>query len=281
MKILLINPPIREQSPATFPPLGLASVASSLRRAGHSVDMLDLNMLRPSRDEVINVLPYGDYRLIGVSGLITTYKYLTFLIPLLRDIYSVPIMIGGGGVKSAPYTYIENLAPDYVVLGEGERAAVDIASALDWNFTRPHTEIVYGKNVDNLDHLPMPAYDLLDMDTYFSRVMFDKAASKEGVILAGRGCSMSCNFCYHVFGKGIRYRSVPSLLDEMEHLMRTYNLSSFHIGDECLTARRSFVVEFCQAIVERGLDITWSAFSRLDTINEEMIALMVLSLIHI
>lgn len=274
MKILLINPPIREDRPANFPPLGLASVASSLREAGHDIDLLDLNMLRPRRPEVKDILPGEDYGLIGVSGLITTYKYLVFLMPLLREVYSAPIVIGGGGVTSAPDTYMENLRPDYVVLGEGEHATVKLVSFLEDGIR--HSRLVTADLVEmDLDSLPMPAYDLLDMDTYISRVKVDRNAPREAVILAGRGCPMHCNFCYHVFGKGVRFRSVSSLLNEMEYLIDTYQVTSFHIGDECLTSRKKFVMEFCKGIIERDLNITWSAFSRLDTIDEEMMELMV------
>ena len=119
MRILLINPPIRERIPAFQRPFGLASIAQVLRDAGHIVMIYDINSTRHTPEEVAHYLPREKFDTVGVSGLITTYKYLNFLFPLLREKYkSAPIVLGGGGITSAPEIFMENLRPDYGVLSE-------------------------------------------------------------------------------------------------------------------------------------------------------------------
>ncbi len=116
MNVLLINPPIRLNAPPYIHPIGLGIMASVLRNAGHEVQIHDLNMLRP--DKV--VLPSGKFDLVGVSGIITTFKYLKTLIPEIRKKYDAPLVLGGGGFTSAPETYWQAFQPDYGVIGEGE-----------------------------------------------------------------------------------------------------------------------------------------------------------------
>ena len=83
MNVLLINPPIRMSFDPYYHPFGLASIASVLRNAGHSVEILDLNTIRAEKEDLIDIIPRKDYNIIGISGLISTYKYLTFLVPVI------------------------------------------------------------------------------------------------------------------------------------------------------------------------------------------------------
>ena len=49
MNILIINPPVREWAKPNCVPLGLGYIASSLRLAGHSIEVLDVNAYRYSK----------------------------------------------------------------------------------------------------------------------------------------------------------------------------------------------------------------------------------------
>jgi radical SAM superfamily enzyme YgiQ (UPF0313 family) len=109
LNVLLVNPPIRESIPAYFHPIGLATVAAVLRNGGHDVSILDLNLSRPH--DVPAALPKGRFDWIGISGIITTFGYVCKLVPLLRKTYGVPIVIGGGGITSAPEVSWKPSAP--------------------------------------------------------------------------------------------------------------------------------------------------------------------------
>jgi radical SAM superfamily enzyme YgiQ (UPF0313 family) len=287
MRIFLINPPLRLHTPPYYHPFGLALIAQVLLDAGHDVEMYDLNCLRYDQEDTISNFPDMDFGLIGVSGIITTYKYLNFLVPALREKYAAPIVLGGGGFTSGHETYMQNLRPDYGVIGEGEYALLELADCLEMDQSTEHIlGLTYYKDNElvvnpprpleqNLDNFPMMAYDLLDMETYITNVRHNKEVSREVGMIATRGCPMNCVYCYHVFGKGVRYRSVDNVLDEMEYLIENYQVESFLFGDECFTARRSWIEEFCHKLIEKDWGIEFSCFSRVDTIKEETMKLMV------
>ncbi len=287
MNVLLINPPIRERFPAYIQPIGLGIVANMLRHGGHEVKILDLNAIRPQKDAVEDLLPDEEFGMVGCGGLITTYKYLHFLVPVLREKYPKSyIVIGGGGITSAPDVYMGNLRPDFGVIGEGEYTALELATRLERGLPWDKMPgIVYthgGKMIANpprpvendLDKFPWQAFDLIDIEHYITNVKHDPYATREIAIIATRGCPMHCNFCYHIFGKGVRYRSVGDVLAEMQYLMTKYGAQAFAFPDECMTARKSWIVEFCNGILERGWKIGWSCYSRVDTADEETMALM-------
>jgi magnesium-protoporphyrin IX monomethyl ester (oxidative) cyclase len=264
-------------------PMGLAIIAQVLIDAGHDVDILDLNCLRYTEKEVIENLPQKDYDFVGISGLITTYKYLNFLVPVIKGAYSqAKLVIGGGGFTSGYETYMENLRPDYGVIGEGEYTMLELVEG------KPPEDIlglVYyvGNELvvnpprpleKNLDSFPMMAFDKLDMEPYVDFVRHSDRANREVAMIATRGCPMNCAFCYHVFGRGVRYRSVDNVLAEMEYLIDNYQVESFLFGDECFTARRSWIEEFCHKLIDKNWGVEWSCFSRVDTIKEETMELM-------
>jgi magnesium-protoporphyrin IX monomethyl ester (oxidative) cyclase len=266
--------------------MGLAILAKFLQNAGHEVEIYDLNCLRYDHADAIEYLPRDDFDLIGVSGIITTYKYLNFLVPALKDVYEAPLVLGGGGFTSGHGTYMENLRPDYGVIGEGEYTLLELADCLEMGQSTDHIlGLTYYKDEElivnpprpleqDLDNFPMMAYDLLDMETYITNVRHNKEAMREVGMIATRGCPLNCVYCYHVFGKGVRYRSVDSVLSEMEYLIDNYQVESFLFGDECFTARRSWIEEFCNRLIEKNWGIEFSCFSRVDTIKEETMELM-------
>lgn len=287
MNVLLINPPLRTHQPAYFPPVGLGIIAKVLHNDGHGVEIYDLNCLRYDEYKAIERLPINDYDLIGVSGIITTYSYLFFLVPVLREIYEdVPIVLGGGGFTSGYETYMEQLRPDYGVIGEGEYTLLELADCLEMGQSTRHIKgLTYYKDDElvvnpprpleqSLDNFPMIAYDLLDTASYSNVIKYGDGTVREASILATRGCPMSCTFCYHVFGRGVRYRSVEKVIDEMEYLIDEFQVGTFLFGDECMTARRSWIEEFCNTLIEREIKVGWICYSRVDTLKEETMAIM-------
>ena len=84
---------------------------------------------------------------------------------------------------------------DCVVVGEGEKAFSGIVKA------RINGEvvaaIVQGEPVENLDDLPSPAFDLLDMDFYLKvGAKFPKLPSPNIAMVTSRNCPYRCRFCF-------------------------------------------------------------------------------------
>jgi len=224
-KILLINPPIREHQPPHEFPIGLGIIANVLLGDDHEVKVLDINAERLSLSEVCErVSLQSYYDIIGVGGLITTYKYLKWLIPELKKRNpNSKIVIGGSIVTENPNFLISRVPADIAVIGEGEITIKELASVLESAGSLEQVKgITYKEKsriirtpprplISDLDSLPFPAWDLFPMDIYLHNVGSASILGKktEVNILAARGCPYGCKFCWHMFGKGARFRSVP------------------------------------------------------------------------
>jgi radical SAM superfamily enzyme YgiQ (UPF0313 family) len=300
MRILLINSPIRINAEPNCLPTGLAIIASVLRGNGHDVDIYDVNALRHSRDEVAAVLKTKKWDLAGVSGLITTFGFQEWVIRELKaNRPEAPVISGGGFATSVPDIVLNHTMADIAVVGEGEETLPELCTVLSLKGDpegvrgiafRRNGKIVNTPprpNVENLDDLPFPAWDLLPMEIYIKNPVWGNAANnssgfKEGVdtsrslnIITSRGCPYSCTYCYHLFGRSsYRYRSAPSILEEMDILIERYGVTFIGFNDDNTMASESRLLELCELIREKRWNLTWGCHGRVTNAKPHILRAM-------
>ncbi|HDZ62752.1 MAG TPA: radical SAM protein, partial [Nitrospirae bacterium] len=93
-------------------------------------------------------------------------------------------------------------------------------------------------------------------------------------MMSARGCHLKCIYCYRVNGKSIRLRSAKNVVDEMEYYVENFGVKEIKFWDDLFTYDKQRVLDICDEIIKRRLDITWFCASRVDTINEEMLKRM-------
>ncbi|MHA1132043.1 MAG: B12-binding domain-containing radical SAM protein, partial [Candidatus Helarchaeota archaeon] len=97
-------------------------------------------------------------------------------------------------------------------------------------------------------------------------------------IFTTRGCPYNCAYCASTqfWRRKFRRRSAKNIVDEIEYLVRTFGIREIHIWDDNFTLVKKHVVEFCQEILQRQLDLVFSCPNgvRIDTLNKEILTLM-------
>ena len=115
------------------------------------------------------------------------------------------------------------------------------------------------------------------MDKYQHRdcnVSFGMHGSNFNIITA-RGCPNVCNFCDHtVFGYRMSNRSIKDVVDEIEFTARTYNIRNFDIMDDTFTQKNSRVMEFCDELMSRNLNLFWCCRLRVTGVTQDLIQAM-------
>lgn len=96
------------------------------------------------------------------------------------------------------------------------------------------------------------------------------------IIAPIRGCPFPCSFCTAsiYYGKKLRRRPVTAVLDEMEQNIRRHGIRDFFIWADTFTADPEYVRELCRGIQQRGLNISWTCNSRVDTVDAELLRAM-------
>lgn len=185
---------------------------------------------------------------------------------------------------------------DYLFRGEAELGICQLAALLErepaeipeedlgkvenlvW---RRRDEVVCNPRVytDNLDAVPYPAWHLIGPENYpLAPMGLFTNKKRVAPMITTRGCPYPCTFCTvgQVSGKKMRMRSVPNIIDEIRLLQREYGIEEINILDDNFTQMGAFVSEFCTALIDNEIDISWSCPGgiRLDTLNAPLLQLM-------
>jgi len=219
MKILFINPVVREEDVPRHIPYGMAILAEIARKNGYLVQVYDANAWRKEIDVLIQVYQADQWDVICIGGLTTTYGYIKEACRLAK-IYTPAsfLLVGGGFLTSMPREIMEWVPEiDLGVVGEAYVTFPIVLEKinnqdLDWKeilgvIHRDGEKIELNRerpNVENIDQIPWPAWDLFPLEeVYFnnSSSLFSEEAyvSKRRIDINGSyGCSLICRYCWHL-----------------------------------------------------------------------------------
>ena len=308
MHVTLINPPWFFEGRLEFlsQNLGLGYLAACLRDADHDVTILDsvaeaptqhtrvqlkyqtLNRWGLSYAEIVQRIP-SDTDAIGITVPFTNNRLIAReLSETIKERFpKTPILLGGVFPSTLPH---EALFPsvDYVVRGEGERPIVDFANGvprenMNGLVFRRDGEIIENDAVEfekHLDRLPLPARDLLPMQTYLSMSPRGLVGRRSAAMITSRGCPFHCKYCsvHPVAGRLWRPRSAESVLEEVDHLIETYGVNHIEFEDDNMTLDIARVKTILAGLIERrqaGIPLTWENPNglRTETLDEEFVSM--------
>lgn len=284
-RVLLINP-IWKKSQSTiwskvasvYPPLGLLNIAGVLKREGHIVDFLDMSAENMDPDEMVL---RGRYDVVGVTMTTPLCKPALNVANRVKS-FSPDTTIVVGGVHAT--IFHEDLARedcvDFVVREEGEKTMLEICSdkppefILGLTYERNGTIHVNESRpqLDDLDWLSNIPYELLKMHLYRPPVGGYKRLPAF-IMITGRNCPNNCSYCQHYHNK-VRVRSAKKIYEEMVLLHERYGVKEINFYDDTFTIRKNNVHDLCDLLIDNRLDISWSCFSRVNTIDNDLIRKM-------
>ena len=275
---LLLNPP----APFTrYPYLGIALLASLLRKDGIRVEILDSSALGYTLQDTIKHIQHRKPRIIGITVMSATLRSSYLLIQAIKEnYYGGVIVIGGAHIDGDPEIMASIKIP-YAFWGECEYEFVDfceqilggqIPNKMPGLIINNNGELFKGKPnvVSELDALPMPAYDLLPLDRYYSPSTKLKTVS----FISSRGCPYNCVFCSKLQQKPFRHLSIENITNQVEKLVNEFGIQWIEFVDEIFTLKRKFVIELCEAVIAKNIYFNWGCGTRADRIDEEMVILM-------
>lgn len=301
MNILILNPPydipiIREgrcQSPqdmrkTSIPQMTLAYLAGALQRGGHNLKVLDCIADDITTDALFTMMDEFNPALALINTTTPSINADIEFVGMFKKRRPECFMAVFGTHVTVLHDEImeKNGFIDCVMLHEPEWAAMNLASALEKGgvaaggvagcavrfngtlITAPDT--AYN---DDLDSLGYPAWEYFDKSKYLHPV-FNKPYL---MVNTSRGCKHNCIFCVAsiFYGKTMRYRSIESVLDELEnHVIGKFGIRHAWFYADDFTSSPEYVKKLCRGIIDRKIKITWWTNTRVDKNDEEMFRLM-------
>lgn len=290
LDILLINPPwyrgagnIWKSIGSCQPPFGLALLAAVVRREGFESQILDCNALQIGLDNVSLSLPKDAPRFVGLTATTVLIESAISVARIIKAAYpQTKVIIGGVHATVMPEEVLSEWAVDYIVFGEGELTLPDILNGVPleeiagMGYKRDGKIIINQPRevLSDINLLPRPLYEILPMDKYYPAPGSYKRKPAIGM-MTSRGCPGRCTFCKgNIFGERIRFRSAENILEEIVFLQKCYGIKEVEFYDDTFTANRPNIKKFCELVLSKQIDLTWSCFSRVDTVDAEMLDLM-------
>lgn len=262
MNIAFINP--QSGNKYTQPPLGLLSLATVCKAAGHYVEIRDFN-LTPDKQ----LKKHDLYCLTAMTPDITKVMDIAEAIKISYP--ESKIILGGVHATIFPWSCAETKLFDCVVTGEGEEVILDIIEIIEsggelpkvWNYT---------KEVD-LNMLPIPDYGLIPLNSY--RPHPPHGIKKHWTsVLTSRGCPYSCSFCSKaVFGKHYRSMSVDKVIELLADLEQR-GVEEIAFYDDVFTLSKERTLQICNEIINRGFKFLWTCETRVHLVDVEMLRTM-------
>jgi radical SAM superfamily enzyme YgiQ (UPF0313 family) len=271
MRVLLIYPDLNIH---VNYPLGLGIISATLKDYGHQTRILHFNEEIESPLDLSfiekNIIDFQP-QLIAFSSVSNQFQYVKKVADYIKHHWKLPTLVGGIHATIAPQKVLQNDSIDFICRGEGEFAMLDLITRLAKG--EDYTEVAnIGFKKDGKIQIN-PVRPLIDAETFDALPFPDREGFDFGKIvkkkrgwanvMASRGCLNQCSYCVnHYFHRlyssdnkrkdMLRYRSVKTVLREMQALLQSYpDISLINLDDDNITLNKKWLIEFCPEYKEK------------------------------
>ena len=243
-----------------------------------------------SDQEIEEVIAEFEPNVVGISALFTNLMESAHCVAALAKKVrpQATVVLGGNHISNAITDYVaaqgtpHALTPPRLADLEDENIDYAMRGEVDFEFPRLANALINGSDpteipglarrigpgsfvvnppperIANLDDLPDPARDLVNMEGYFDIGAFHSPNSKSRRVLsvmASRGCPEVCTFCTtpEMWGSVVRWRSTESIVREIRDAADGYRIGEIQFEDDTLTARKKNLLELCRELEKIGL----------------------------
>ena len=287
------------------PPLGLLSLAAYLRQKFDlDLKIVDLRVENYSTDELARQAAGFGADVVGFGSLTPTAHVMAEATLKVRQ--ALPralILMGGPHVSAFRAEAMQDTAADALVVGEGELAFEQILQVYLGGGFHPSSRRLGDRDfsgvpglvwrnadgdvvtnpgamppIEDMDSLPFPAYDLIDIRKYWRLNSFSLLPPRRYLsIMTSRGCPYQCTYCHRIFGKRFRAQSPERIVAEIEHCLRTFGVDEIEILDDIFNHDTARVLEFSQLVKKRNLKfrLAFANALRGDTLTQETVDALV------
>ncbi|MBN1641294.1 MAG: radical SAM protein [Anaerolineae bacterium] len=300
MRVLIINPPWPGKGYGTRSqnriikrrgdkylqyPLFLGYSAAQLTQAGHEVHYIDSVMADLTPEQTWARIASLHPDAIFMETTTPSIEYDLKDIAVMKERGGGATMLAGGPhVTVFPLEVLRDCdALDIVLKQEFDTKIARVLNSLDDLSQIPGIAFRRdGEIVDtgpaelwqDLDALPFPDRDTVPFERYheawYSRLPFMN-------VMTSRGCPYHCTFCLWpnaMYGHRQRFRSVGNVIQELEYEIDRHGIREVNLDDGTFTTNKARVIEFCQELRDRKIDLLWTCNGRVDNVDREMLVEM-------
>lgn len=270
---------------------GILSLATYLQTKGFKIKIFDYyERAQPKTlDYVKKELLSFNPDIVGISAFTTDIYDANKTAGFIKKVFKnkIQIVLGGTHLSALPKQTMEKFTYfDVGVIGEGELTMEEIAKRKPLKNIKG---IIYrGKNgkiirnpkrkeLVNLNKLPLPKYELFDLEKYIQPTYqgFGKPKKRKLVlpIEATRGCPFNCRFCFRTVGRQVRFKKPEIVVKEIERIIKKYKVYQVEFIDGTFGISKNHALEICELLSKKKLNkkIKFLIRTRADVLDRDII----------
>jgi anaerobic magnesium-protoporphyrin IX monomethyl ester cyclase len=271
-----------------YPPLGTLYAMSYLREHGYEVKLFDsmfcdsANDIRSTIDEFMPdiFISYDDGFNYLTKMCLTNMREACFDMQAYAKSKGCKVIVSSSDATDHSTDYLKHGA-DVVVIGEAEQTVLELCNAFktgnSFDFVRG---IVFDQNDElvktnartvlrDLDVLPPPAWDLLDISEYKNMWMQNHGYFSLNFVTT-RGCPYKCNWCAKpIYGNRYNSHSPENIVLEIKKWQRQFGFTHIWFADDIFGLKPSWLKDFEYNIKKENVKISYKIQSRADLLLEE------------
>lgn len=274
-RVLFIYPAIENES------MAIEYLSSALKKNGHKTDLLlyypkEKNFKKRLLSRIRRFNP--DF--IGFSVMTDDYAIACKIAAFIKKHVNIPTIFGGMQVTSCPEEVISRDFVDYIVLGEGEEAIVELVenssdTTIKNVWFKKNNKII--KNdlrplISNLDSIPFPDKGLFAKEAPYLKDIYH--------CITSRGCPFNCTYCFNNYMRRLykgcqwlRRRSAENVIEELKIMKRKLNYSQILFIDDCFTYDKEWLEKFIN-LYKREINLPFKIIAHPVFMTPEVVSLL-------
>ena len=271
-----------------YPPLGTLYAASYMRSRGYQVALFDA-MLAETEEEWaqaldkhqprLAVLYEDNFNYLSKMCLLRMRQAAFTMIQMARQRGCTVIVCGADATDHAAM-YIEQGA-NFVLFGEGEYTLAELVDHLSGRNETPLDQILglawqddssdsplhttmRRPDIRDLDGLPFPAWDLVDI-SHYRQIWLERHGYYAMNMVTTRGCHFHCNWCAKpIWGQRYHSRSPENAIAEMKWLQQNYHPDFIWFVDDIFGLKPGWIPRFAELAQSEDVHIPFKCLKRAD-----------------
>ena len=275
-----------------YPPLATLFASSVLMKENYSLVFHDMMFAQKANEiEAIIAANQPKYFVIYDDGFnyltkmcLTNMRDAAFEMASIAKKYGCKVIVSSSDSTDHSADYL-NANFDFVIVGEAEQTLKELVKVLNngendftsinglrYKNNQDIVETTKRENLKDLDLLPMPAWQLLDIKPYKMAWMKSKGFFSINIATT-RGCPYKCNWCAKpIYGNRYNSRSPQNVVDELLYLKAHFNFDHIWFCDDIFGLKPNWVSEFANLVEKNKLKVKYKIQSRVDLLLEESLA---------
>jgi len=281
--------PKQWQQGQPYPPLGALYAAALMRKNSYQVSLFDTMFVHDPKEVSPAITQNApNYFVIYDDGFnyltkmcLTNMREAAFRMCKIAKAAGCTVIVSSSDATDRYAEYL-NEGADFIIIGEAEHTLLELTNHIkdgleDYSGIMGLAYIKNGQIVKtpgrpvlkDLDSLPLPAWDLVDMELY--RQTWLKHTGYFSLNMSTtRGCPFKCNWCAKpIYGNRYNSRSPENVVAEIKLLKGLYQMDHIWFCDDIFGLKPAWVLEFAELLKKENISIRYKVQSRADLLIQE------------